>query len=141
MAEKWQTISELAETTSRQVTQSPEQWRRFLTTAGRFYKAYDFDDQLLIYAQKPDATAAVRPLPWSVKDTAASPILTMCMMWRTPTLSAEGKTRGCGAWTMIPVCRLWNGCGKFLVPRVEMTWVICSWTRRPSPWRIPMAIT
>lgn len=52
MAEKWQTISELAETTSRQVTQSPEQWRRFLTTAGRFYKAYDFDDQLLIYAQK-----------------------------------------------------------------------------------------
>ena len=36
MAEKWQTISELAETTSRQVTQSPEQWRRFLTTAGRF---------------------------------------------------------------------------------------------------------
>lgn len=109
MAEKWQTISELAETTSRQVTQSPEQWRRFLTTAGRFYKAYDFDDQLLIYAQKPDATACadmptwnnkmrrwvnggVRPLPWSVKDTAASPILTMCMMWRTPTLSAEGKT-------------------------------------------------
>ena len=34
MAEKWQTISELAETTSRQVTQSPEQWRRFHDNGG-----------------------------------------------------------------------------------------------------------
>lgn len=67
MAEKWQTISELAETTSRQVTQSPEQWRRFLTTAGRFYKAYDFDDQLLIYAQKPDATACADMPTWNNK--------------------------------------------------------------------------
>lgn len=67
MAEKWQTISELAETTSRQVTQSPEQWRRFLTTAARFYKAYDFDDQLLIYAQKPDATACADMPTWNNK--------------------------------------------------------------------------
>ena len=67
MAEKWQTISELAETTSRQVTQSPEQWRRFLATAGRFYKAYDFDDQLLIYAQKPDATACADMPTWNNK--------------------------------------------------------------------------
>ena len=67
MAEKWQTISELAETTSRQVTQSPEQWRRFLATAGRFYKSYDFDDQLLIYAQKPDATACADMPTWNNK--------------------------------------------------------------------------
>ena len=51
MAQKWQTISELAADTSRKVTHSPEEWCRFLTTAARFYKAYDFDDQLLIYAQ------------------------------------------------------------------------------------------
>ena len=50
MAQKWQTISELAADTSRKVTHSPEEWCRFLTTAARFYKAYDFDDQLLIYA-------------------------------------------------------------------------------------------
>ena len=54
MAQKWQTISELAAETSRKVTHSPEEWCRFLTTAARFYKAYDFDDQLLIYAQKPN---------------------------------------------------------------------------------------
>lgn len=48
MAQKWQTISELAAETSRKVTHSPEEWCRFLTTAARFYKAYDFDDQLLI---------------------------------------------------------------------------------------------
>ena len=45
MAQKWQTISELAAETSRKVTHSPEEWCRFLTTAARFYKAYDFDDQ------------------------------------------------------------------------------------------------
>lgn len=67
MAEKWQTISELAETTSKKVTQSPEQWRRFLTTAGRFYKAYDFDDQLLIFAQKPNATACADMPTWNNK--------------------------------------------------------------------------
>lgn len=41
MAQKWQTISELAAETSRKVTHSPEEWCRFLTTAARFYKAYD----------------------------------------------------------------------------------------------------
>ena len=67
MAQKWQTISELAAETSRKVTHSPEEWCRFLTTAARFYKAYDFDDQLLIYAQKPDATACADMSTWNNK--------------------------------------------------------------------------
>lgn len=67
MAQKWQTISELAADTSRKVTHSPEEWCRFLTTAARFYKAYDFDDQLLIYAQKPDATACADMPTWNNK--------------------------------------------------------------------------
>ena len=67
MAQKWQTISELAAETSRKVTHSPEEWCRFLTTAARFYKAYDFDDQLLIYAQKPDATACADMPTWNNK--------------------------------------------------------------------------
>lgn len=67
MAQKWQTISELAADTSRKVTHSPEEWCRFLTTAARFYKAYDFDDQLLIYAQKPDATACADMSTWNNK--------------------------------------------------------------------------
>ena len=67
MAQKWQTISELAADTSRKVTHSPEDWCRFLTTAARFYKAYDFDNQLLIYAQKPDATACADMPTWNNK--------------------------------------------------------------------------
>ena len=54
---KIQTISGLFAHTCEQVTNSPAAWRDFLTTAARFYKAYDFDDQLLIYAQRPNATA------------------------------------------------------------------------------------
>ena len=67
MAQKWQTISELAAETSRKVTHSPEEWCRFLTTAARSYKAYDFDDQLLIYAQKPNATACADMPTWNNK--------------------------------------------------------------------------
>ena len=113
MAQKWQTISELAADTSRKVTHSPEEWCRFLTTAARFYKAYDFDDQLLIYAQKPDATACADMSTWNNKmrrwvnagstaialirkGTAASLIWTMCMMWQTPIRYGAAKTRGCG---------------------------------------------
>ena len=130
MAEKWQTISELAETTSRQVTQSPEQWRRFLTTAGRFYKAYDFDDQLLIYAQKPDATACADMPTWNNKmrrwvnggSTAIAlvrkgyggkPYLDYVHDVADTHLSAEGKTRGCGAWTMIPYAGYGTAAGSF----------------------------
>lgn len=67
MAQKWQAISELAAETSRKVTHSPEEWCRFLTTAARFYKAYDFDDQLLIYTQKPNATACADMPTWNNK--------------------------------------------------------------------------
>ena len=54
---KIQTISGLFAHTCEQVTHSPQAWMDFLTTASRFYKAYDFDDQLLIYAQCPNASA------------------------------------------------------------------------------------
>lgn len=37
--QKWQTISELAAITGAQITNSPENWQQFLTTAARFYKA------------------------------------------------------------------------------------------------------
>lgn len=67
MAQRWQTISEIAADTSRKITNSPAEWQRFLTTAARFYKAYDFDDQLLIYAQKPDATACADMSTWNNK--------------------------------------------------------------------------
>ena len=68
MANRWFThISELAEQTQKEVTNSPQNWRRFLTTASRFYKSYDFDDQLLIYAQRPNATACAEIDVWNNK--------------------------------------------------------------------------
>jgi hypothetical protein len=46
----------LAEQQTRQVTQSMGTWTGFLSTAGRLYK-YPFEEQLMIHAQRPDATA------------------------------------------------------------------------------------
>ena len=47
---------QLAEAMTRQIASSPQEWARFLTTAARLYK-YPYHEQLLIYAQRPDATA------------------------------------------------------------------------------------
>ena len=47
---------QLAETMARQIAGDAQEWARFLTTAARLYK-YPYHEQLLIYAQRPDATA------------------------------------------------------------------------------------
>ena len=56
MPDKVQTIAQLSEETSRSLSGNLDKWKRFLTTASRVYK-YPYPDQLLIYAQRPDATA------------------------------------------------------------------------------------
>lgn len=53
---KYDLISILSAETSREVTRNEESWKKYLNTASRLYK-YPFKDQLLIYAQRPDATA------------------------------------------------------------------------------------
>lgn len=53
---KYDMISELSEQTAKEVVRDEESWREYLNTASRLYK-YQFKDQLLIYAQRPDATA------------------------------------------------------------------------------------
>ncbi len=53
---KYELISALAEETAKEVVRNEESWRRYLNTASRLYK-YPFKEQLLIYAQRPDATA------------------------------------------------------------------------------------
>ena len=63
MAEKYNTILQLAAETEKKVTGSAEEWRRFMDTAGRFCK-YTFQDQLLIYAQRPDAAACAPITVW-----------------------------------------------------------------------------
>jgi len=57
---KLQYYTEIAEEQARKVTGSREAWTGFLTMTGRLYK-YPFDEQLLIYAQRPDAVACAPP--------------------------------------------------------------------------------
>lgn len=64
MANKLKFVSELADHTARSVTRDPNSWKRYLDTASRLYK-YRFDDQLLIYAQRPDATACASMELWN----------------------------------------------------------------------------
>ena len=64
MAYKLQKISELANQTAQAVTRDASGWMRYLDTASRLYK-YPFDEQLLIYAQRPDATACATMELWN----------------------------------------------------------------------------
>ena len=63
---KYDVISALSEETSKRVTRNEESWKKYLNTASRLYK-YPFKDQLLIYAQRPDATACASIEIWNDK--------------------------------------------------------------------------
>ena len=65
MAMKLQVISNLANTTSKELS-SEKKWMSFLKTAAWHYK-YSFEDQVLIYAQRPDARACADFDTWSEK--------------------------------------------------------------------------
>jgi N12 class adenine-specific DNA methylase/adenine-specific DNA methylase len=56
MPNKMQEYLNLAQQTAKELTRYWENWTDYLTTASRLYK-YSFADQLMIYAQRPDATA------------------------------------------------------------------------------------
>lgn len=66
MANKLQLISELSAQTADRITDSVDGWKGYLDTAARLYK-YSFNDQLLIYAQRPDATACAEMELWNDK--------------------------------------------------------------------------
>lgn len=53
---KYEKISVLAKETARSIGENKESWMNYLDVASRLYK-YPFEDQILIYAQRPDATA------------------------------------------------------------------------------------
>ncbi len=56
MPNKYEYFSALSLHATEDLTRSPDNWMRFLETAGKIYK-YPFEDQVLIHAQRPDATA------------------------------------------------------------------------------------
>ena len=64
MAAKYQLITELYRRTGVAVAKNPQAWQGFLSSACRNYKCR-FDEQLLIYAQRPDAVAVVKLETWN----------------------------------------------------------------------------
>lgn len=63
---KYDMISGLAEATAKDVVRNEKSWRSYLNTASGLYK-YPFKDQLLIYAQRLDATACASIEIWNEK--------------------------------------------------------------------------
>ena len=64
MPGKVQAYVEMANETAASITQDAEAWMQFLRHSARFYK-YSFNDQLLIYAQRPEATACASYEIWN----------------------------------------------------------------------------
>lgn len=66
MASKYQYMAALSEHTAHEITSNPVRWLSFLNTAASVYK-YPFNDQLMIYAQRPDTPACATMEVWNRK--------------------------------------------------------------------------
>ena len=66
MARKFDVISELYRRTVNAVVNDPQNWQAFLTSACRNYRLR-FDEQLLVYTQRPDATAVLEIERWNAR--------------------------------------------------------------------------
>ena len=66
VSKKYHEISLLAGETARQVSRNGEEWTKYLATAARLYR-YPFEDQMLIYAQRPNANACATMQLWNEK--------------------------------------------------------------------------
>ena len=64
MAKTYQEVYDLSQQITKDVAQSPQSWMLYLDTASRMYR-YSFQDQLLIHAQKPEATACATFALWN----------------------------------------------------------------------------
>ena len=64
MARKYDLISELYNRTCKTVVSNPQNWQAFLASACRNYKLR-YDEQLLVYAQRPGATAVLEIEQWN----------------------------------------------------------------------------
>ena len=71
MAAKYQLITELYRRTGVAVAKNPQAWQGFLSSACRNYKCR-FDEQLLIYAQRPDAVAVAKLETWNRQSSVGS---------------------------------------------------------------------
>ena len=69
---------QMAQEAAAQITGSKEQWTAFLTTSARLYK-YPFAEQLMIYKQRPEATACAEYDLWNDRMNRG-----MYLMWQIP---------------------------------------------------------
>ena len=106
MSQKTLYYAQLAEDTARRLTGNWERWAGFLATAGRLYK-YPYPDQLMIYAQRPDAIACASYDVWNdrmnryVRRGSKGIALLddgMCSIWPTPAPGKTPVTPGSGRW-------------------------------------------
>lgn len=66
MDSKYITIKNLSRETKKHVTKNEEEWKRYLQTVAQIYR-YPFQEQILIYAQRPDAKACASIEIWNKK--------------------------------------------------------------------------
>ena len=110
MSQKTLYYVQLAEDTARRLTGSWERWADFLSLVGRLYK-YPYHDQLMIYAQRPNATACASYDVWNDRMNryvrrgskgrtmrATSCACGMCSTWLIPAREQTPATPGCGRW-------------------------------------------
>ena len=113
MATKVQIYAQMADDVAVQLTSSWNEWTLFLDTASRLYK-YPFSDQLLIYAQRPDATACAEYDLWNdkmgryvrrgskgialVDDSGTGPGFGMSLTFPTPGPANIPAPPGSGRW-------------------------------------------
>ena len=64
MPSKVQLYAQMADRTAEQITGSYQKWTAFLATAARLYK-YPYNEQLMIFAQRPEATACAEYDLWN----------------------------------------------------------------------------
>lgn len=64
VSKKYHNLSVLESETVHQVSKNGEEWAKYLATAARLYR-YPFEDQMLIYAQRPEATACAELEDWN----------------------------------------------------------------------------
>lgn len=64
MARKYELITDLYYQTINEVSENADSWKSFLKKAGRNFRLR-FDEQILIYAQRPDAIAVLEIEKWN----------------------------------------------------------------------------
>ena len=109
---KYTSYAELADTTLRRITENTDNWTAFLASCANLYK-YPFADQLMIYAQRPDATACADFDTWNKRmgryvKRGSSGIALIYDSQNTPKLRYVFDISDTGARANTPEFHLWQ---------------------------------